>query len=60
MPNELVDIEGELIPPFKTEKAYHFYNGRVKVWLPKSLVEWDASSSTMTMPRGIADEKGLT
>lgn len=62
--NQLVDIAGELVPPYETEKAYRFYDGRVAVWLPKSQVEWDASdtnkySGTMTMPEWLAEEKEL-
>lgn len=62
--NELVDIAGELVEPFQTEKAWRFYDGNVTVWLPKSQVEWDASdrnpnSGTMTIPTWLATEKEL-
>lgn len=62
--NTLTDIAGELVPPYETDKAYRFYDGNVTVWLPKSVVEWDASdrnpnSGTMTMPEWLAQEKEL-
>jgi hypothetical protein len=59
MPNELVDIEGELVPPLQTEKAWRFYDGKTTCWLPKSQVEWDAESHTMTMPYWLAEQEGL-
>jgi hypothetical protein len=60
----LVDIAGELVTPYETEKAFHFYDGTTTVWLPKSQVEWDESdrkpfSGTMTMPEWLAKDKGL-
>ena len=62
----LVDIEGELIPPYDTEKGWHFYDGSVKVWLPKSQVEWHPKTQkagdyegTMVIPRWLAVDKGL-
>lgn len=57
--NDLIDIAGELIAPRETEKAYHFYDGTTKVWLPKSQCEWDGEEKTMTMPEWLALEKGL-
>lgn len=59
MSNEFVDIEGELISPFETEKAYHFYDGSTRCWLPKSQCEWDDESKEMTLPLWLAEEKGL-
>ena len=59
MPRELTDITGELVPPFETAGAYHFYDGAIKVWLPKSQCEWDEHTSTMTMPVWLAQEKEL-
>lgn len=64
--SSLVEIEGELIKPFETEFALHFYDGKTKAWLPKSLVEWHASPregypniGTMVLPVWLAGEKGL-
>lgn len=57
--SELVDIEGELVSPYETNFAYRFYDGRTTVWIPKSQCEWDEHEKTMTMPRWLADEKGL-
>ena len=56
--SDLVDITGELIAPFETDMAYHFYDGISKVWLPKSQCEWD-HLGIMTMPMWLAIEKGL-
>ncbi len=55
----LVDIAGELVPPYETEKAYHFYDGATKVWLPKSQCEWDKEEKIMVMPEWLALDKGL-
>lgn len=66
--SELVDIEGELVKPFDTEKAYHFDFGGSDgtAWLPKSLVEWHPEPreghrhwGTMTLPRWLAEERGM-
>ena len=54
---ELIDIAGEI--QGETEKAFRFFDGARKVWLPKSQCEWDADSRTMTMPRWLAEEKEL-
>lgn len=59
MPRELADITGELVPPFETAAAFRFYDGAKTVWLPKSQVEWDEHTSTMTMPMWLAQEKEL-
>lgn len=57
--DQLIEIEGELIPPFQTEKAYYFYNGGTRVWLPKSICEWNDAEEIMTLPFWLAEEKGL-
>ena len=54
---ELADISGEI--RFETEKAFRFYDGKITVWLPKSLCEWDEESKTMTIPEWLAIEKEL-
>lgn len=61
---ELVDVEGELVKPFETEKAFLFYDGRNEAWLPKSLVEWHpdkphSKAGIMVMPRWLAEERGM-
>lgn len=59
MKSDLVDIAGELVKPFETELAYHFFDGSQTVWLPKSQCEWDADDKTMAMPEWLALDKGL-
>lgn len=54
---EIYDIAGEVRG--ETELAYKFYDGKTTVWLAKSLVEWDSSDKTMTMPEWVAKDKGL-
>lgn len=53
---ELVDIEAEL--RHETPAAYRIYDGKNTVWLPKSQVEAN-NDGTFTMPRWLAEEKGL-
>lgn len=55
----LVDISGELIAPFETDKAYRFFDGNRTVWLPKSQCQWDAEAKEMTMETWLAQEKEL-
>jgi len=57
--HDLVDISGELITPFQTEKAYRFFDGTRTEWLPKSQCEWDEIEKVMTMPEWLATEKGF-
>lgn len=64
--NRLIEIEGELTKPYDTEKAYHFFDGKTKAWLPKKLVEWHPSPrnghphlGTMVLPRWLAEERGI-
>lgn len=67
MASELVDLEGELVPPYDTAKAYRFdYGGREPAWLPKSIVEWHPTPreghrylGTMVIPRWFAEKEGL-
>lgn len=54
---EIVDISGELI--HETERAWLFTDGENRVWLPKSICEWDEQAGVMTVPEWIALEKGL-
>jgi len=54
--SDLVDVEAVLV--HETEKAYLVDSGSGdKIWLPKSLVEYD--DGTFTMPEWLAMEKGL-
>jgi hypothetical protein len=55
----LVDISGELVEPFETERAYRFFDGTRTVWLPKSQCEWDPDAKVMTMMEWLATEKEL-
>jgi hypothetical protein len=57
--SDLVDISGEVIDSAGTEKAFRFYDGKIYVWLPKSLCEWDEEGKEMTMPEWLAKEKEL-
>lgn len=63
---KFVEIVGELVVPYDTEKAWHFYDGSRNVWLAKSQVEWHPDSQkageyngTMVIPRWLAIDKGL-
>lgn len=40
-------------------KAVQFYDGRKTVWLPKSRVQWDGLSNTMTIPLWLARKSNL-
>lgn len=57
--NQLTDISGELVPPYETKLAYHFYDGATTEWIPKSQCEWDEENKIMTMPEWLAEEKGF-
>lgn len=65
--NRIIEIEGELVKPYDTEKAYHFYDGKTKAWLPKKLVEWHPAPrrpgyehiGTMVLPAWLAEERGI-
>ncbi len=59
MKGHLVDIDGELVPPYQTDLAWRFSDGTTTVWLPKSQVEWDEDEKIMTMPEWLAQEKEL-
>ena len=55
--HDLVDVECRII--HETDKAYLISDGKTKEWVPKSVVEWDAKNKVMTMPEGLAYEKGF-
>ena len=54
--SNLTDVEAELL--HETPAAYRIYDGKTTVWLPKSQVEHN-NNGTFTMPRWLAEEKGL-
>jgi hypothetical protein len=53
--SNLVDVECELV--HETERAILVYNGKVKVWLPKSVAEFE--DGIVTLPEKFAIEKEL-
>lgn len=58
------EIEGELTQPYESDKAYFFYDGKTKAWVPKSQVDWypdrpDSFHGTMVMPKWLVKEKGF-
>jgi hypothetical protein len=55
--SRLIDLYGRV--EVETEKAFLFFDGTKKVWLPKSQCEWDVDSKEMTVPEWLAMEKGL-
>jgi hypothetical protein len=54
--SDLVDLEVEIV--HQTERAVLVDDGRVKVWLPKAVVELN-EDGTITLPEAVAFEKGL-
>lgn len=66
---KLIDISAEL--RHETDKAYLVYDGRseikkgdttpseLRVWLPKSMVEYDERDKIFTMPEWLALDKGF-
>lgn len=55
--SDIVDIAGELRR--ETDKAFLIFDGDQEVWLPKSLVEYDAGDRIFSMPEWLAKDKGL-
>lgn len=68
MKKQIIDISAEL--RHETDKAYLVYDGRseikkgdatsseLRVWLPKSMVEYDGKN-IFTMPIWLAEDKGF-
>lgn len=59
MKSNLVDVDVVLV--HETEKAFLVHTGdeTKKVWLPKSMCEYNADEKTVTMEESFAIEKGL-
>jgi hypothetical protein len=55
---KLADVEYDEIV-HETEKAFLFNIGGKEVWLPKSLIEVDYESKTITLPEKWAIEKEI-
>lgn len=55
---ELTDLKYDSIV-HETEKAYLIDFGGKKVWLPKSMIEVDIDTMTVTMPENLAIEKEI-
>ena len=53
----MVEISGEVWE--ERDKSWCFYDGSVKVWLPKSRCKWNPDEKIMTIPEWIAIEDGL-
>jgi hypothetical protein len=67
--SKLVELDGNLDVERPTALAYRFYDGRVHVWLPKSLCTWtpdhgavdelEGECGTMEVPEWLALRAGL-
>jgi len=55
--NYFVEIDGEILA--ETGDAYYLYDGKVKIWLPKSQCAWNQDEKTMQMPGWLALDEGL-
>jgi hypothetical protein len=55
--SDLVDVPCKLL--MTKEKAYWIDDGDKRVWVPRSLCEWDPTDQTMAMPEWLAIEKEL-
>lgn len=56
--SEIVTVK-DLVLEHETEKAYLFINGTKKIWVPKSLCDWDQTDSTLQIERWVAEDKEL-
>lgn len=58
MRSNLIEIEARLV--HETDKAWLLDTGEDEpTWLPKSACEFDEGEGTLTLPRPLAEEKGL-
>jgi hypothetical protein len=55
---KLTDVEYDEIV-HETEKAFLFNIGGKEVWLPKSVIEVDKDSKTITLPERMATDKEI-
>jgi hypothetical protein len=58
MSKELAEVKYDAIV-HETEKAYLINFGGKEVWLPKSMIEVDIDTMTVTMPERLAIEKEI-
>ena len=62
--SELVEVTGEILINYPSQKAIRFYDGYRRVWLPRSQIEIEPHEdggrlSVVTMPEWLALKKGL-
>ncbi|MBS8227137.1 hypothetical protein [Vannielia litorea] len=58
MRSDLIDLEARLV--HQTPGAWLLDTGEAEpTWLPKSACEFDEDTGTLTLRRGLAEEKGL-
>lgn len=58
MKSNLIDLPASLVT--ETEKARLFeFEMQERVWLPKSMHEWDEDESIVTLTKSLAQDKGL-
>jgi hypothetical protein len=55
--HDIIEIAGEL--HHETDKAYLFFDGARKVWIPKSQGDWDGDTKIMQLPEWLALELEL-
>lgn len=57
MPEKLIELSGEI--RIKREKAILFYDGKIEVWLPLSVIEISDDEEAILCPEWLALNKGL-
>ncbi|WP_114962064.1 hypothetical protein [Tritonibacter mobilis] len=58
MRSNLIELEARLV--HQTDKAWLLDTGEEEpTWLPKSACEFDEDTGILTLPRPLAEEKGL-
>lgn len=56
--SDLIDVDVDLI--HETDRAWLFStDGENRIWVPKTLGEYDEDGKQVALPRRIAEEKGL-